>query len=102
MISLASLLIGAGAGFIVGGFTGCGAMAWRHSRLIEHVEAESRRRDERIRSLARTQARYVQNTFGTPDEQTARDTGAEIYTMLDRLETKEVPYGRQQQPQDRP
>lgn len=95
MISIPSLLIGAGAGFVVGGFAGCGAMAWRHSRLIEHVEAESRRNGEKIRALARTQARYVQNTFGTPGEQTARDTGAEIYDMLDKLQTKEAPNGRQ-------
>lgn len=94
MMALPSLLVGAGVGFILGGFTGCGAMAWRHSRMIERIEAESRCNTERIRGLARTQARYVQNTFGTADEQTARETGAAIYDMLDNLDT-EAPNGRQ-------
>lgn len=96
MMSIPSLLVGAGAGFILGGFTGCGLMAWRHSRLIEYVEAESRRNADKIRALARLQARYVQNTFGTPLETDARETGAEIYDMLDRLQTKEAPNGSQQ------
>lgn len=96
MISLPSLMVGAASGFVVGCFVGCGAMALRHARLLEYVDAESRRNADRIRELARAQARYVQNTFGTPLEQDARETGAEIYGMLDRLETKEVPHGRQQ------
>lgn len=78
---------------LVGGCAGCGLMALRHAGPSAHVLAESVRRDEAIRALARRQAAYVQNTFGTPLEREAREVGAEIYRLLDTLPT-EAPNGR--------
>jgi len=94
MIDIAALLIGAGGGFIVGGFTGCGLMAVRHMRKLALVDADALRNRKAIRALAHRQGQYVQNTFGTPSEDDARQVGAEIYDMLDSL-PKEAPNGRQ-------
>ena len=82
------------AGSLVGGFAGCAAMAWRHSERVAALEADSRKQADAVRALARRQAAYVQNTFGTPQEQEARVTGAAIFDMLDTLPT-EAPNGRQ-------